>query len=102
MKVKSKKRSEKKIVKLKAKTKVLFHFFNHFFVFTTTLHEQLKNFILSLIAYFRNFWEKVKSKKIFESEKQKLKVEKIIEKLKIKSEIFNFENCKRKAKAEVL
>ncbi len=36
------------------------------------------------------------------SEKRKVKVEKIIEKLTAKSEIFNLENCKRKAKAEVL
>ncbi len=46
---------------------------------------------------------KVKSEKIFEIEKRKTKAEKIIEKLKGKSKIFNFENCKRKAtKAEVL
>ncbi len=44
----------------------------------------------------------MKSEKIFESEKRQAKVEKIIEKLKAKSKIFNFENCKRKAKAEVL
>ncbi len=36
------------------------------------------------------------------SEKQKTKAEKIIEKMKAKSKIFNFENRKRKAKAEVL
>ncbi len=35
-------------------------------------------------AYFRNFWEKVKYEKIFESEKRKAKVEKIIEKRKRK------------------
>ncbi len=35
------------------------------------------------------------------SEKRKAKVEKIIEKLKAKSKIFNSENCKWKAKAKV-
>ncbi len=44
----------------------------------------------------------MESEKIFESEKRKAKVEKIIEKLKAKSKIFNFENCERKAKVEVL
>ncbi len=44
----------------------------------------------------------MKSEKIFKSEKRKAKAEKIIEKLKAKSKIFHFENCKRKAKAEVL
>ncbi len=44
----------------------------------------------------------MKREKIFESEKEKEKAEKIIEKLKAKSKIFNFENCKRKTKEEVL
>ncbi len=44
----------------------------------------------------------MKSEKIFESEKQKAKAKKIIEKLKAKSKIFNYENCKQKEKAEVL
>ncbi len=35
---------------------------------------------------------------MFESEKRKAEVEKIIEQLKAKSKIFNFENCKRKRK----
>ncbi len=41
---------------------------------------------------------KFKVKKIVESEKQKVKAENITENLKTKSKIFNFENCKRKAK----
>ncbi len=44
----------------------------------------------------------MKSQKIFESEKRKPKTEKIIEKLKAKSKISNLENCKWKAKVEVL
>ncbi len=44
----------------------------------------------------------MKIEKLFESEKRKVKTEKITEKPKAKRKIFNFENSKRKAKAEVL
>ncbi len=74
---------KKRLISWKPKAKVLFtslFFITFLLLFTTALHGQLKNFISSLIACFRNFWEKVKSfkwkaKKIFKvkSERQKQK-----------------------------
>ncbi len=108
--MKAKSESEKKIYKLKAKSKSFIYItflisFCH--LFATALHRQLENFISSLIAQVlkkclgkSEKWKVLseKRKKNFLNKKRKAKVEKIIEKLKARSLILKTASEKQKWK----
>ncbi len=81
----------------------LYHFLPpfHKYIVWTTQKFHFQSYNISTSEILGKKW-KVLSEKIFESGKRKAKEDKIIKKLKAKSKIFNFENCKRKAKAEVM
>ncbi len=101
-KVKSK--SEKKIEKLKAKSKSFIYitFFNHFFPsFHSCIAWTIQKFLFEFYSILQKFCGKSEKWKNFWMLKANSKSGKN-EKLKAKSNIFNFENCKWKAKVEVL
>ncbi len=104
MKVLSKKRKWKKNWKAESQTQK-FYLYHFFYLFSPAFHNCMawKTQKLHFESYslLQKFMGKSEKWKVL-SEKRKVKAENIIEKPKAKSKIFNFENCKRKTKVEVL